>query len=199
MTGARPRASEALVQTPQPINRYDDGVTLLAQQLRQAAPNMGRRKLADVLARAGLRLAASTVRRMLRKKAPAPPRPEPEPKNESERQVAGEACKNKSEAPAAPRVVAAKHAQHLWHVDISVVPSFGGFWVPWLPFALLRWPFAWWIVAALDHYSRSIVTRGVFKKEPTAGEVCGVLDAAVASAGQAPRHIVSDQGVRFQK
>ena len=67
---------EALVQTPVPVNRYVDAVTALAQKLHRAAPNLGRRKLADVLARAGVRLAASTARRMLMRK----PLPHPPPK-----------------------------------------------------------------------------------------------------------------------
>ena len=50
-----------------------------------------------------------------------------------------------------------------------------------------------------NHFSRAPVASAVFKKEPTAGEVCALLDAAVDEAGRAPRYIVSDKGVQFQK
>jgi len=44
--------------------------------------------------------------------------------------------------------------KHIWHVDLTAVPIVG-FWVPWLPFALLRaWPFCWWTAVAEDHFSR---------------------------------------------
>lgn len=51
---------DALVQTVVPVNRFDDGVTLLAHQLHQAAPRKGRKKLAALFARAGFQLAASS-------------------------------------------------------------------------------------------------------------------------------------------
>jgi len=51
----------------------------------------------------------------------------------------------------------------------------------------------------LDHFSRAPVASAVFKKEPTADQICALLDAAVDKAGRAPRYIVSDKGVQFQK
>jgi transposase InsO family protein len=74
-----------------------------------------------------------------------------------------------------------------------------GFWIPWLPYAVAqRWPFGAWVGVVLDHFSRSVVARGVFEKQPTAKQVCALLERAVRDAGTAPRHIVSDQGVQFQ-
>ena len=78
------------------------------------------------------------------------------------------------------------------------MPTLGGFWTPWWPFSVPTcWPFCWHIVMVVDHFSRAPVARGVFKREPTAAEVCEVLDRGVEFAGRAPRHIVSDQGVQF--
>jgi transposase InsO family protein len=51
-------------QTIVPVNRYSDFVAYLVQRLRVLCPTMGRRRIADVLARAGLHLGPSTVRRM---------------------------------------------------------------------------------------------------------------------------------------
>jgi len=45
---------------------------------------------------------------------------------------------------------------------------------------------------------RTVVARGLFDKQPTAKQLCALLDRAVRDAGTAPRHIVSDQGVQFR-
>jgi len=42
-----------------------------------------------------------------------------------------------------------------------------------------------------------VVAKKVFRIEPSAEEICALLDRAVESAGRAPRHIVSDQGAQF--
>jgi transposase InsO family protein len=180
---------DALVQTPVPVNRFPDFVTLLVQKLHRVAPGMGRRKVADLLARAGLHLAASTVERLRKKPPPPPPVPPPEPTHSDTKDAT-------TQTP--PRVVTAKHPHHLWHIDLTVVPA-AGFWVPWWPFSLfVLWPVCWWVAVVLDHHSRAVVGAAVFRKEPTAAEVCSLLDNAVERAGRAPRHIVSDQGSQFQ-
>ena len=60
------------------------------------------------------------------------------------------------------------------------------------------WPFGAWIAVVLDHFTRSVVARGVFTKEPTAAEVISVLDRAVARSGRAPRYVISDRGTQFR-
>ena len=57
---------DALVRTREPVNRFPDFVARLVQELKATIPHLGRRKLAEVLARAGLHLSASTAKRMLR-------------------------------------------------------------------------------------------------------------------------------------
>jgi transposase InsO family protein len=63
---------------------------------------------------------------------------------------------------------------------------------------LQGWPFAWWIGIVLDHASRSVIAERVFYMEPTAEQVCALLDAARQHAGRAPRYIISDRGCQFQ-
>lgn len=38
--------------------------------------------------------------------------------------------------------VIARHPNHVWGADFTMVPTALGFWVPWMPFAILQqWPF----------------------------------------------------------
>ena len=53
----------AIVQTVEPVNRYPDFVRNLVRQLKRLFPSMGCERMAQVLARAGLRLGATTIRR----------------------------------------------------------------------------------------------------------------------------------------
>ena len=97
-------------------------------------------------------------------------------------------------------MVTTRYPHHLWHVDMTVVPIGAGLWVPWLPFALPNvWPFSWKVAVVLDHFSRAVVAYGVYRKEPTADEICALLDRAILDAGRAPRHLVTDRGVQFRE
>ena len=114
---------DALVQVPQPVNRFPELVGYLVQRLKVLCPKLGTRRIAGVLARAGLHLGATTVRRKLK---PAP-KPTPNPSR-----------------PATLTAVTAKGPNHVWHVDLTTVPTIGGFWISWWPFAIpQRWPFCW--------------------------------------------------------
>ena len=68
---------DALVQVREPVNRFPDLVGYLVQRLKVLCPKMGTRRIASILARAGLHLGATTVRRMLK--------PDPKKKPESRR------------------------------------------------------------------------------------------------------------------
>ena len=72
---------DALVQLSQPVNKFPEFVGYPVRRLQTLCPTMGRRKIAEVLARAGLHLGATTVRRMLDESPPAvtpkPPPPAP--------------------------------------------------------------------------------------------------------------------------
>ena len=176
----------ALVRLPAPVNRFPDFVAVVVQQLRATCPSLGKVRIAQMLARAGLALSASTVKRALRRATPPAPK------------TPGEASAAKCRAFGG-RVVTATRPHHVWHVDLTVVPTLCGFWIPWLPYAVAqRWPFGAWVGVVLDHFSRAVVARAVFDKQPTAKQICALLDRAVRDAGSAPRHIVSDQGAQFQ-
>jgi hypothetical protein len=58
----------ALVQTPEPVNRFPEFVHYMVRRLKVLCPSMGKKRLAQTLARAGLHLGVTTVRRMLKEK-----------------------------------------------------------------------------------------------------------------------------------
>ena len=52
------KGAGALVQLPRPVNRFPDFVDHLVQRLKLSFPAMGKVRIAQLLARAGLQLAA---------------------------------------------------------------------------------------------------------------------------------------------
>ncbi len=172
---------EALLRTRESVNKFPDFVRYIVQRLQMLCPLLGKVKIAQVLARAGLHLGATTVGRMRRKPAAPklPPRPRPEP------------------MPSQPRVTA-KRPNHVWHVDLTTVAIAAGFWMPWLPFALPQcWPFCWWVAVVVDHYSRRIQGITVFTMQPTSEQVRQFLGTVIAKVGTAPKHLITDSGVQF--
>lgn len=169
----------SLIQTPEPVNRYPDLVRHLVRQLKTLFPALGSVRIAQMLARAGLHLGATTVRRIVRETS----RPlDSEPAIQAVRR----------------RRVVAKYPGHTWHLDLTAVPIRAGLWVPWLPFSLpQRWPFCWCVAVLVDQVSRAIVGFAVFHAAPTSLQIQDFLDRAVGSSGQAPRYIVTDRGVQF--
>lgn len=168
-----------LIQTVEPVNRYPDFVRNLVRQLKRLFPDMGHERIAAVLARAGLALGATTIRRIVTEKAG----PHEDDTESSARRR---------------RRVVAKYPGHTWHVDLTTVPIRAGFWVPWLPFSLpQRWPFCWWVATAIDQVSRSLVGFAVFRKPPSSEELQLALDRSTRRCGSTPRYIVSDKGKQF--
>jgi transposase InsO family protein len=171
---------DALVQMAEPVNKFSDAVHRTVKRLQTLCPGMGKVKIAQQLARAGLHLAFSTVGRM-RKQSPKLPSPPTDPTGRK----------------ATPRV-SAKYPNHVWHVDLTVVPTQAGFWASWLPFALPQyWPFCWWLAVCVDHYSRRAMGVAVFRKQPSARQCCHFLGGLVAHIGAAPKYLVSDSGTQF--
>jgi len=169
----------ALVQTPEPVNKFPQVVTHFVQKLKLACPALGKRKIAAILARQGLHLGATTVGRML-KSFPAAPDLATKPQAESQ-----------------PHVVTADYPHHVWHVDLTVAPV-RGWWVPWLPWSLPQaWPYGWWIAAVVDHYSRRVLHVDCFANQPSSADVQAFLAKAIRAAGTAPKYIVSDRGGQF--
>ena len=101
-----------------------------------------------MLACAGLQLGVTTAGRILKEN------PFPAPQGENERHATG------------PDVTA-KYHNHVWYVDLTANSTGAGLWCRWLPFALpQRWPFCWWVMAVIDHFSRHAMGAGVFVKRP---------------------------------
>jgi transposase InsO family protein len=170
--------ADALVLLPEPVNRFPEFIGYVARRLKVLCPAMGKVKIAQILARAGLHLAPTTVRRMLR--------PDRSPQA------------SQSAASTTARVITARKPNDLWHVDLTTVPTALGFWIPWLPFALPQvWPFCWWVVIAIDHFSRRVMGFAIFRRQPNAKAVRGFLERRFREEGHQPRHLVTDHGVQF--
>ena len=96
------------------------------------------------------------------------------------------------------RVVTAKGSDHVWHLDLTIVPTVSGFWAPWLPFALPQsWPFCWWVAIAIDHYSRRLMFLAVFPIKPDSRTVCRFLESVLRCAGSRPKYLVCDKNKVF--
>ena len=64
-----------------------------------------------------------------------------------------------------------------------LVSTGAGMQCAWIPFARpQRWPFCWWVLVAVDHFSRRAMGIGVFVTRPDCHAVC-------ASLGQTPRRL----------
>jgi transposase InsO family protein len=131
----------------------------------------------QMLARAGLHLSASTVRRMLQRQP---------------------TWQDVVEIPVPRRGgIRADDPNHVWHIDLTTVPTGLGFWVPWSPFARPQgWPLCWWAVVVVDQFSRTALGIAVFKRRPASAQVCRFL-AGVARTVGAPRHVITDKGKEF--
>jgi transposase InsO family protein len=170
-----------LVRIREPVNKFPDFVGCLVRQLKVLVPAMGKVRIAQVLARAGLHLGATTVGRMLREPGP----------------MMGSGVSARTDT--VRHGVRARCPNDVWHVDLTAVPTGAGFWVPWVPFALQQsWPFCWWVTVAVDHVSRAVVGFAVFPKPPTSVGVQGFLDRAIDRAGGAPRYVITDRGRQFR-
>jgi len=169
----------ALVQIEEPVNKFPEFVAHLVRSLKVMCPTLGKVRIAQVLARAGLHLGATTVGRMLERQ------PRKDDAMEDPLVQAG-------------TVITAKYPNHVWQVDLTVVPTRGGFWVPWFPFTWpQRWPFSWWVAVALDQASRRVVGFAVFKRRPTSLRVCAFLDRVIGRIERTPKHVITDRGKEF--
>jgi transposase InsO family protein len=175
------QGERALVQTEEPVNKYPEFVAQLVRELKLICPDFGKVRIAQVLARAGLQLGATTVGRML---ARCPTR------------KAADATQEPLDSTR--RILVAKGPDHIWHVDLTTIPTSLGFWVPWPPFSRpQRWPFCWWAAIAVDHASRLVIGIALFKRRPTAAQVTAFLSITMRRSGSRPRHIIADKGKEF--
>ncbi len=163
----------ALVQIREPVNKFPDFVRYAVQRLKTLCPKLGKVKIAEILCRAGLHLGATTVGRILKEK------PSPTPREARE---------------TTDRVVTAKEPNHVWHIDLTTVPTGGGFWAPWRPLALPQcWPFCWWLAVVIDHYSRRAMGFAVFLKRPKSVTVRTFLGKMIARVHASPKYVICDK------
>ena len=180
-------SADALVCLSEPPNKFPDFVRHVVRRMKALCPTMGRKRIADLLGRAGLRLAATTVGRILKAPSSSPDR------NSPLSRVQGFDFRLHPS-----RIVTARHPNHVWHVDLTVVPTSAGFWASWFPHALPQvWPFCWWVALVVDHFSRKCVGFAVFNKQPTSLDVRTFLGRSIKATGVAPRHLISDKGSQF--
>ena len=171
---------DALVQTHTPVNRFPDFVRYAVQQIKLFCPTLGKVKIADILARAGIHIGKTTVGRILKEKPVAPP----DPKNDE----SGTQCR-----------IVSKYPGHTFHADLTAVPISGGFWTNWIPNAIWqRWPVCWWVLNVVDHFSRRSMGFAVFKCRPTSEEVTAALDSIMVAEKVSPKHLIVDQGPEFK-
>ena len=196
----------ALVQLPQPpVNKFPEYVKHVVRRLKTLCPMMGKVKIAEILARAGLHLGATTVGRMLKSgedAAELTPAPNADPVPDGDTNLSPEFSTEMTGDEDVDvrngRVVTAKYPNHLWHTDLTLVPTALGFWTSWLPFTLPQsWPFCWWIAVAIDHFSRRVMGVTVFRQQPTSVAIRTFLGRTIAKAGIAPKYIVCDRGPQF--
>jgi putative transposase len=167
----------ALLQLSGPVNRYPDFVRYLVQRLKTLCPTMGKVRMADTLARAGLHLGATTVGRILKKERIPDPGDDEDPPG---------------------HVVRARVPNHIWHVDLTVVPTSSGFWTSWSPFSLPQhWPFCWWVGVVLDHCSRGVLAIGVFKENPSSAAMQSLLNRTIKKESAKPKYLICDKGKQF--
>jgi transposase InsO family protein len=161
---------------------------------------MGKVKIAQTLARAGLHLGTTTVGRMLKggeDAADLSPAPSADCGPEASTETI-DITADDHDGLGKSRVVTANRPNHVWHVDLTSVPTAAGFCTTWLPFALPQsWPFCWWVAVAIDHFSRRVMGIAAFPRQPTSVAVRTFLGRAIAKAGTAPKYLVCDRGSQF--
>ena len=141
------RSGNKVVQLPEKTMRYPDYLRLVIQQLKMYCPLLGRFKIADILARAGLHISASTVRRIIYE----PP-------------AVHAVVEDDSTLPK-PRILKSDYANHIWGADLTLVPTDHGFWLPISPDALPQeHPYCFHVLNVIDHFSRRYMGFAVFPK-----------------------------------
>ncbi len=102
------KTPDILVETPEPINRFPDFVRHLVCRLKVLCPTLGKKRIAETLARAGLHLGISTVGRMLKECGSKRPK------------IEATAIDGKSVGEGGGgKPVQARGPNHIWQVDLS--------------------------------------------------------------------------------
>lgn len=169
-----------MVQLPSKATRYPDYLRLVIQQLKLVCPLLGRVKIADILARAGLHISASTVRRVIHE----PP-------------IVPAVAETDSPLPK-PRILKSDYPNHIWGTDLTLVPTDHGFWLPISPDALPQeHPYCFHVLNVVDHFSRRFMGCAIFPKNPSAHEVVATMKRICSANGVKPKYLVLNRGTQF--
>jgi putative transposase len=184
------QGAKALVRLPVPVNKFPDFVARIVTQMRTLCPAMGKKRIAQHLAAAGLAIGATSVQRMLKRPSHTP-RGEPSAPTPPLNRVPREALSPE-------RTVTALRPNHVWHLDLTAVPTLRGFWMPWSPFALPQvWPFCWWLAVVIDHFSRAVIGFSAYRKPPSSEQLCVFLEETIRGSAGPPKYLISDKGTQF--
>ena len=156
------------------VTFIDDDLSIPVEKFRQVI------FFANVLARVGLHISASTVRRIIK---------EP-PKQPAEVEIPPDLI--------APRVVTSKYPNHLWGGDITLVPTAQGLALGVEPEAMPQeHPYCFHVLNVMDHFSRRLMGEKVFLKCPNGSDVVTAFEEICHENGVSPKHLVLDHGVQF--
>jgi putative transposase len=172
------KSGNGVVCLPDKVTRYPDYLRLVIQQLKMLCPLLGRFKIADILARVGLHISASTVRRIVNEPPVIPAVVESDTPSDK------------------PHILKSNYSNHLWCADLTLVPTDHGFWMPSSPDAIPQvHPYCFHVLNVIDHFSRRYMGFAVFPQNPSADDVV----AAMKRIGNdvAPKYIVLDRGAQF--
>ena len=141
---------------------------------------MGKVRIAQTLARAGLHLGATTVGRMLKGG-----------EETADLSPVGPSCREGlSETPSVENVAAGDEPGLSGRGDrpVGVLAGHGAgghaqqsdgmlsSGMSWMPFSLAQsWPFCWWVAIVVDHFSRRVMGFAAFKQQPTSEAVRAFL------------------------
>jgi putative transposase len=148
------------------IRRIADVVRRLVQFMKAAAFE-GSDTIARFLARAGLKISARSIGRIVKERGPRPP---------LFRSAGAEAAKTR-------RFLKARYPNHMWMADLTEIPGL---------FRLLFLKLA----VVYDAFSRMPLAASLFPGEPSAAAIARLFSRAPRRFGRA-RHVVSDQGSQF--
>jgi transposase InsO family protein len=172
------------VQILEKPTRYPDFVRLIVQQFKVCCPMLGRFKIADILARAGLHISASTVKHCIDEPPIDPTKIETLPENPP--------------SETGNHEVQAWYSNHVWSGDLTEVSTSNGLWCSWQPFAVpQQHPYCWWVYLVIDHFSRRLMGFAIFKTLPTADDICREMNRICTENKVKPKYFVSDKGAQF--
>ena len=130
---------------------------------------------------------------------PQAPRENPQlPRDETHTPPEQDASDDEHGEQAAKPEIIARYPDHVWHVDLTVVPILFGMALRFLPFSMPQcWPWAWYTLAVVDHYSRRCMGLVAFAKRPSSEDVQQALARIIKETGTPPRYIICDRDSIF--